>query len=135
MNQLKTNPKSQSAMEFVLLATFMLMVMLGFFAVTSSRFLEAKEEGNKKIAEDIADFAYREIEIAKSVNNGYIRSFSLPGTVNGVEYTINITENRELTVNYLGYEFIRFLPANVSGNLTKGIVQIRRMNGVVYINP
>ena len=57
--------KSQSAIEFVSLASFMLLIVLGFLAVTSSNMLQAKEEGNRKTAEDIAEFAYREIDIAK----------------------------------------------------------------------
>src|SRR3989338_1107327 len=94
--------KSQSATEFIVLASFMLLIILGFFAVTSSRLLEAREEGNKKIAKDIADYAYREIEIAKSLNNGYLRIFSMPRSVNGVNYSIDIIDDRELVVNYLG---------------------------------
>lgn len=128
------NPKSQSAMEFIVLATFMLMVMLGFFAVTSSRFLEAKEEGNKKIAEDIANFAYREIDIAKSVNDGYIRTFSMPQTVNGVDYSISVIDNREIVVNYLGHEYVKFLPANVTGSVVKGSNRIAKSNGIVLVN-
>src|SRR3989338_8627807 len=126
--------KSQSAMEFIVLASFMLLVILGFFAVTSSRVLEAKEEGNMKIAQDIADFAYREIEIAKSVNDGYTRAFAMPETVNGIDYTISIVDNRELVVKYLDYEYIGFLPSNVTGNITKGINIIKKEDGLVFIN-
>ena len=126
--------KSQSAVEFIVLASFMLLAVVGFFAVTSSKVLEAKEEGNRKIAEDIADFAYHEIEIAKSVNDGYTRNFYMPETVNGVDYSINITDNRELIVNYLGHEHIRFLPSNATGNITKGNNKISKYNGVIFIN-
>lgn len=125
--------KSQSAIEFISLASFMLLVVLGFLAVTSSNMLQAKEEGNRKTAEDIADFAYREIDIAKSVNNGYIRVFNLPQTVNGVSYDITMTDNRELTVNYLDYEFVRFLPSNVTGNISKGDNRISKKDGIIYI--
>lgn len=125
--------KSQSATEFVILASFMLMVMLGFFAVTSSRLLEAREEGNRKIAKDIADFAYKEIEIAKSLNNGYIRTFALPEKVNGINYSINITDNRELAVSYLDNEYLRFLPQNISGNISKGFNRINKLNGIIYV--
>lgn len=125
--------KSQSAIEFVVLASFMLLVILGFFALTSSRVLDAKEEGNKKIAENIADLVYREIETAKSVNNGYTRIFTVPKTVNGVTYTINLTDNRELIVNYLGYEYIKFVPSNVTGNLSIGSIEIRKLDDVVYL--
>lgn len=126
--------KSQSAMEFIILASFMLLVILGFFAVTSSSVLEAREEKNKKIAEDIASIAYREIEIAKSVNDGYTKTFTIPQTVNGIDYSIRIINDRELIVNYLGFEYIKFLPSNVTGNIVKGNNKISRNNGIIYIN-
>lgn len=134
MATVKIYLKSQSAIEFVVLASFMLLVVLGFFAVTSSNVLESKEEGNRKIAEDIAHFAYREIEIAKSVNDGYARTFVMPQTVNGIDYSISIVANRELVVNYLGYEYIRFLPSNTTGNIVKGNNKISKKNGVVFLN-
>lgn len=126
-------PKSQSATEFIILASFMIMVILGFFAVTSSKLFEAKEEGNRKIAKDISDFAYREIEIAVSLNDGYSRIFTLPRKINGIDYSINITDNRELTVNYLDNEYVQFLPPNIIGNISRGLNEIKKINGVVYI--
>ena len=126
--------KSQSAVEFIVLASFMVLVLLGFFAVTSSKVLEAKEEGSKKIAQDIADFAYREIEIAKSVNDGYARFFEMPQNVNGINYSIGIVDNRELVVNYLGNEYIKFLPSNVTGNFAKGSNKISKSNGIIIVN-
>ena len=121
-------------MEFIVLASFMLLVILGFFAITSSKILESKEEGDRKIAEDIADFAYREIEIAKSVNDGYTRVFSMPLTFNGVNYSIKITDNRELIVDYLGYEHVKFLPLNVTGTIGVGFNEIKKINGIVDVS-
>ena len=126
--------KSQSAVEFIVLASFMVLVLLGFFAVTSSKVLEAKEEGNKKIAQDIADFAYREIEVAKSLNDGYSRFFEMPQNVNGINYSINIIDNKELVINYLGNEYIKFLPSNVTGTFAKGNNKISKSDGVLFIN-
>lgn len=128
------NLKSQSATEFIVLASFMLLVILAFVAVASSKMLDAREEANRKIAEDIAGIAYREINTAKSVNDGYTRNFSLPAAVNGVNYTITITDNRELTVNYLGYEYLEFLPSNVTGNISKGSNKISKNNGLITLN-
>ena len=130
---IKFSKESQSAVEFIVLASFMLLVILGFFAVTSSRMLEAKEESNRKTAEDIAEFAYREIEIAKSVNDGYTRVFAMPQTVNGVNYSISIVDNRELVVGYLGNEHVKFLPSNVTGTIGVGFNEIKKINESVYI--
>jgi len=124
--------KSQSAIEFIVLVSFMLIVIIGLFAVTSSRTSESQEEGNRKIAEDIASLAYKEIEIAKSANDGYTRIFAMPGTVSGVLYEIKIIDKIELIVNYLDYEHVRFLPANVTGNISIGLNQIKKIDGVIY---
>ena len=132
---MKINLKSQSAIEFVVLASFMLFVILGFFAITTSNMIQAREDSNRKTAEDIAGFVYREVEIAKSVNSGYLRIFSVPYSVNGIDYSINLTDNRELTVNYLGYEHVMFLPANITGNVTKGSNIITNSNGIIFLNP
>lgn len=126
--------KSQSAMEFVTLVAFMTIALVGFYAVTTSKTIDAKEEENKKIAEDIANFAYKEIELAKSVGEGYSRVFSMPQAVNGISYDINIIDNRELVINYLGNEYVRLLPSNVTGNISRGQILILKRNGVVYIN-
>lgn len=120
-------------MEFIVLASFMLVAVLGFFAVMSSKILESREDGNKKIAEDISNFAYREIEMAKGFNNGYERYFTMPSTINGAGYTINVTADRELIVNYLGNEYVRFLPSNVTGNLSAGFNRIRKVDGVINL--
>ena len=129
---MQINNKSQSAIEFIALAGFMLFVVLGFFAVTSSKILDVKEEANRQIAEDTANFVNGEIEIAKTVNSGYSRFFFLPLTINGVDYTITLTDNRELAVNYLGYEYVRFV--NATGTISKGKNKISNVNGRVYMN-
>lgn len=130
----KLRSKSQSAVEFIVLASFMLLVIMGFFAIASSRLLEAKDEGNRQIAEDIADFAYREIEIAKSASDGYSRSFEMPRAINGISYNISIIDNRELVVNYFDNEYVRFLPSDIAGNIVKGNNLISRSGGVVIIS-
>ena len=116
--------KSQSAVEFLISVSSMLLIASIFFALTSTKMQEAEEEGNKKIAEDIANLAYNEIETAEPLNDGYFRAFAMPQTVNGVEYAISIVGNRELIVNYLGNEYVKFLPPNVVGNISKGLNDI-----------
>lgn len=121
-------------MEFVVLASFMLLIILGFFSLASSRMTEARLESNRKIAESTAEFAYREIENAKSVNDGYSRAFEMPQKVNGINYSISITDNRELSVIFLDEEYVKFLPINVTGSIVKGSNKITKINGIVFIN-
>ena len=126
--------KSQSAMEFVMLSSFMLLIILGFFSLASSKMVDAKQEGNRKLAEDIAEFTDREIDTARSVNDGYSRIFEMPLRINGVNYSMNVIDDRELVVNYLDEEYVKFLPANVTGNILKGNNRIAKINGIILLN-
>ena len=127
--------KSQAAIEFIVLVSFMLFIILSFFAITSSKVLEAREEGSKNTAKDIAEYAYTEIETAITVNDGYLRNFTMPQLVNGQNYSIGIVDNREMVVNYLDYEYVKFMPSNVTGNVSKGYNIISKQNGTIFIVP
>ena len=127
--------KSQAAIEFIILISFMVFIILSFFAITSSKVLEAREEGSKNTAKSIADYAYTEIETAITVNDGYMRNFTMPQLVNGQNYSIGIVDNREMVVNYLDYEYVKFMPSNVTGNVSKGYNIISKQNGTIFIVP
>ena len=125
---------AQFAIEFIVLISFMFIIFLGFTAIVTSKIIEAKESKRQEIAEDIAALAKNEIDLARSVSDGYNRTFNLPLKVDGNTYTIEIIGNRELIVNYLDKEYVLFLKDNVAGNLNTGENTIRKENGVVYIN-
>src|SRR3989338_1578056 len=128
----KTN--AQFSIEFIMLIAFMFLVFLGFMAVVTSKIIEAKENERQKIAEDIAALARNEIDIAKSMVDGYARNFTIPSKIKGNSYTIEIINDRELVVKYLDKEYVEFLPEKVAGNVNLGANSIRKENGVVYIN-
>lgn len=129
----KLNKKTQFTIEFVILITFMLIVFLGFFAIVSYRLIKMEEAEKQQAAENIASFVFNEITLAKSVNNGYERTFKIPKKINGGSYNIKVIDNRELVVNYLEYEHVLFLPENVEGNVATGLNKIKKINGVVYL--
>ena len=127
--------KSQSATEFIVLTSFMMLVILSFVALTSSRLLESSQENNQKTAEDIAAVVYNEVESAKTLHEGFSRVFELPERVNGATYVISIVDSRELIVSYQDTEFVKFLPPNVSGNVSRGPNEISKSKGVIYLSP
>ena len=131
MEELK---KSQSAIEFIFLASFMLLLVVGFFSVVNSKLLQAKEDANVQIAEDSANIVYREVMIAESSNEGYKRTFSAPQTINGADYSMKIIDDRELVVNYLGYEYVKFLPSNVKCGGAGVCGNLKRINTVSKVN-
>ncbi len=128
----KTN--AQFSIEFVVLISFMFLIFLGVIAVITSKVIEAKENERQKIAEDIAKIVRNEIDLAKSVSNGYTRTFSIPTKIKGNNYNIEIIGNRELVVTYLDKEYVEFLPENIVGNTNLGTNIIKKENDIVYIN-
>ena len=128
------NPKAQFAMEFFVLVGFMFLIFVGFIAITTTKILESKEKDREEIAEDITAFVKNEIVLAKSVTNGYSRTFSLPSRINGNTYTVEIIGNRELVVNYVDKEFLAFLPENICGDILIPNNEIDKENGVTCLN-
>ena len=126
--------KAQFAIEFVVLIAFMFIIFLGFTAVITSKILDAMESGRQQTAEDIATLAKNEIDLARSVSDGYVRTFNLPATIEGNSYDISIIDNRELVVKYFDKEYVLFLQGNVRGNINSGENTIRKENGIVYAN-
>ena len=134
MKAVKRN-KAQFAIEFIVLISFMFVIFLGFTAVITSKILDAKESERQQTAEDIATLAKNEIDLARSVSDGYNRTFNLPAAIEGNSYNISIIDNRELVVKYLDKEHVLFLQDNVAGNVNSGKNTITKENGIVYINP
>ncbi len=128
----KTN--AQFAIEFIVLLAFMFLVFLGFTAVITTQILDAKESERQEIAEDVATLVKNEIELAKSVSDGYTRNFKLPARINGNSYNIEIIDNRELVVNYLDKEYVLFLPDKICGDIFIPDNIVDKENGVICAN-
>ncbi len=126
--------KAQFAIEFIVLMAFMFLVFLGFIAVITTKIIEAKGNERQKIAEDIATLAKNEIDLAKSVSDGYSRDFQLPSRISGNSYTIGISNNRELVVNYIDKEYVLFLPEKICGDIYIPDNRIDREEGIICVN-
>ena len=126
--------KAQFAIEFVVLIAFMFIIFLGFTAVITSKILDAGESGRQQTAEDIATLATNEIDLARSVSDGYNRTFDLPASIEGNSYNISIIGGRELVVNYLDKEYVAFLQDSITGNIRPGKNTITKESGIVHIS-
>ena len=126
--------KAQFAIEFIVLIAFMFVIFLGFTAVITSKILDAKEGERQQTAEDIGTLAKNEIELARSVSDGYNRTFSLPAAIEGNSYNISIIGGRELVVNYLDKEYVAFLQDSITGNIRPGKNTITKESGIVHIS-
>jgi len=125
--------KSQSAMEFVILASFMLLVFVGIFSLVGARMLEIQEAKSYQLLEDNAESVNKEIKIARSALDGYTRTFLVPLSLDGYPYNISLVADRELVSSFEGYEYVLFLPDDIEGNLSTGLNKIEKKDGTVFI--
>jgi len=125
---------AQFAIEFIVLIAFMFLIFIGFIAIIASKVLESKETEKLKVAEDIVELIENEMEIAKTVSNGYKRTFTLPLKIGGNVYTTRIIDNRELVTTFLGQEHVSFLPDNICGDIFLPSNEIDKENNIICVN-
>ncbi|HLG24027.1 MAG TPA: hypothetical protein VI564_03820 [Candidatus Nanoarchaeia archaeon] len=124
---------AQSSLEFIVLASFLFLVVVLFLALMSTSLSDSNDLQKEQSAIELSDLIMGEITTARSVNDGYSRTFEIPKSINGINYTVKIIDSRELVVNFLDYEYVRFMPSNFSGNISRGQNRISKTSGIVYI--
>src|SRR3989344_5227719 len=85
--------RAQSSVEFLILAGFMTFIFLVFLAAIGGQIIDAQRTRDDNIAYDIMDTVEEELNLAQSALNGYERIFTMPDSVNNVNYSIRLYDN------------------------------------------
>tara|TARA_Y100000310_G_C20631050_1_gene788656 strand:- start:1035 stop:1811 length:777 start_codon:yes stop_codon:yes gene_type:complete len=125
--------KSQASLELILLVSFLLLIFIGIFYVTKQKTEETKEELIDKSAEDLQKSIQDEIDIARTVADGYQRTFVVPETLGQEDFEISLVEDEELVVRVGGEDHVVFVEDDVVGNVQKGTNLIQKIDGIVYL--
>jgi hypothetical protein len=124
--------KSQVAMEFVLLIMLAFMIMVVFIGFARDKMTDLRKEDEYVLLKDVTLAVQAEIITAKTVEDGYERTFTVPLTLDGINYTIGFTDGF-LVSESLHHEYVvKISPVNGSINL--GVNTIRKQEGEVYLN-
>jgi len=75
-----------------------------------------------------------EVDFATESSEGYARNFSLPQTIYGENYIVNVNESVVSVKTSDGDHQISFALSNVSGVIMKGQNSIAKKNGEVILN-
>ncbi len=124
--------KSQVAMEFIMLIALAFMILIVFTAVTRNQVVDIRKENEYVALKDIVHTVQSEITSATHVEDGYTRQFSIPGSLDGINYTIEISDSYILAESRHHEYLLQILP--VEGNITAGVNKIRKEGGIVYLN-
>jgi Flp pilus assembly protein TadG len=127
----------QISIEFTLLVTILLIILLGTIYFNSSYWLQLTSAKIDNDAQAISDMAAIELNLAVRAGSGYSRMFHLPTKVSeSYDYNLTVTPY----VLYLNWtegnapaESV-LLVYNITGNLKTGENMIRNENGIIYVN-
>jgi len=127
-------------MEFLILLGFMVLVFTVFFFVMSERSNVAQQQIEYASLLSATSVIEQEILIANQVHDGYNRTFEMPFSIDGVPYIITFGGPNEVTLTTLDYEYVLFLPVNVTilgggQTISAGRNRIMKQNGIIMISP
>jgi len=112
-----TRNKAQSSLEFVILVSFVIMAMGAFLVLTQTNLATAKVQRDAELIDRVMNILYSELLFAEQSNTGYRRTFYLPVTLEGTEYSISVAFDgsglrQDIVVVFKEKTYIFFLPDN-----------------------
>lgn len=110
------NRKAQSATEFVLLLSFMLLVFFVFFGILQQRISDITAKQDILYLQEANNVVLSELQLAEQVHADYTRTFSLD-SLGDKSYSISFTDPYELTARFDDKSYVNFLSTPVGGEL------------------
>ena len=123
------NKKSQSAIEFVLLISFMIVVFFGFFFAIQSQITDVTNKQKMQTLEEANNLVKTNIELARQSYPDFSNKFILPDLGNTI-YQVTIEENNTLVSKIDDKEYIDFLQYEIKGELKTG----SKYENIIYHN-
>lgn len=124
--------KAQLSLEFAFVTIILLFLTILVVLVSGNKLTDFKNEKDIFLLKDIAATVRNEIQVAYAMDSGYVRSFDLPETLDGQDYTISIQNN--FISAAMGDEQIELATQLINGTLAHGTNVIRKVGGNVLLN-
>ncbi len=97
------NRKGQISVEFFALNGFLLIVFLALLIVIQQRGSQITQENSLSAAQQLADVVVREVRYAYVAGDGYTRDFSLPRTIAGAPYALELIQGPDASTISVRY--------------------------------
>ena len=134
---MKSGRSAQSAVEFMIMITMALLVFTTFFTIFSERKVQAFEKQTRLRAKAVADRVSYELDLSLVQGSGFEKTFRLPQTIAGQNYSIVTNETDYGTKIFLEWEktFVssRSAAPEVEGRLEPGENHIKNNRSVLYV--
>lgn len=123
---------AQAAVEFIMLIVILFSIFMVYTISTRNKMDEIRNKKEYNLLKDVTMMAQNEVLTAVKVEDGYYRQFELPDTLEGINYTINIT-GQVIAAYSENHEYVMIIP-HVNGTIKKGINTITKNGGVIDIS-
>lgn len=125
--------KAQISMEFFILVGLALLIAIAFEIASLDQLKDFRDQKESEAVKDVALKIQRELLLAATVEDGYVRVFELPDRLDStINYSLTIL-NSTLFVQSKNSFYSVAIP-KVAGNLSRGINNINKTGGVIYLN-
>jgi len=137
--------KAQSSVEVALLIGVMFLAFNVFLLAIAQKMVDVQDQKDQALIGDMSSVIESEIVLAAGVEDGYSRTFEIPQTLKGINYSVKLinstvmkTNYSELVLKYVDftktYETVKKLPKNVDGVINKGKNKIVKKAGIICLN-
>ena len=126
--------KAQSAVELIGIVAFALFILISFLFIVQNRLSVDYNQDLSEEIDRVASMVVEEVSWAVRAGSGFSRSFVLPPSIYGQNYSLTLQEGG-IYVNTTNGKFaVRKQILNASGILRPGTNNIRNFNGSVFVN-
>ena len=123
---------SQISFEFFILLGLAFLIALAFEIASLDQLKDFRIQKETEAVKDLALKLQKELLVAATVEDGYVRIFEIPDKLDSINYTLT-TLNQTITVKSKNSLYIVSVP-RAFGNASKGTNTINKTNGIIYIN-
>ena len=129
---MKEPKRAQISSEFFIFIGMAFLISIAFALSSLDQIKSFRDRKESESVKDLALKVQKEILVAASVEDGYVRLFRLPDNLDAANYSLT-TQNSTITVESRNSLYIVSIP-KVVGNISKGNNIINKTGGVIYLN-
>lgn len=120
--------KGQTAFEFTMMIAVALTIAVAFLAAATSLMFDTSEQERRAALNGIGYAIQDEIILATTVNDGYLRNFTIPQRAGRFQYTVQSTTKAVMLTS--GKTTITYPTPEYSGTFSKGWNEIHKDGSV-----
>ncbi|MDP3765692.1 MAG: hypothetical protein Q8R04_04200 [Nanoarchaeota archaeon] len=124
--------KAQISIEFFIFLGLAFLIAIAFEIASLDQLNDFRIQKESEAVKDLALKLQKEVVVAATVEDGYVRVFEIPNKIDNVDYSLNI-QNYTIIVQSKNALFLVPIPMAI-GNMSKGTNTINKTGGVIYIN-